>query len=77
MTKKRQQCYTGIFNKIDHIQERIIELKEQIASLKDGLLDSNGKGMCMDEVEAEQALLKLMKTAALDAWLDSDPKGDA
>ncbi len=77
MTKKRSQPYTGIFNKIDHIQERIGELKEQIASLREGLLNAEGHEVCIDEVEAEQALLELVNSATLDALLDSDPQGEA
>tara|TARA_R110002110_G_scaffold370605_1_gene580602 strand:+ start:1155 stop:1388 length:234 start_codon:yes stop_codon:yes gene_type:complete len=77
MTKKRQQCYMGIFNKIDSIETRIIEIKEQLASLKEGYLNTENVEECLDEIEAEKALLEIMNEAAIGALLDTEPQGDA
>jgi predicted component of type VI protein secretion system len=77
MTKKRQQCYTGIFNKIDSIETRILEIKEQLASLKEGYLNDDNVEECVDEIEAEKALLEIMNEAAIGALLDTEPQGDA
>ena len=43
MSNKRKECYVGIFNKIDHIEDKINEIKEQIANLKQGLLGEKHK----------------------------------
>jgi hypothetical protein len=77
MTKKRNECYLGIFNKIDCIEERIIEIKTQLADLKKGFLNENKPEVCIDEIEAEKALLEIMNEAAIGALLDSDPQGEA
>ena len=55
MTKKRKDCYLGIFTKIDSIETRIIEIKDQLASLKKGYLDTHNEDGGIDEAEAEQA----------------------
>jgi hypothetical protein len=77
MTKKRQECYLGIFNKIDCIEDRIIEIKEQLASLKEGFLSGGNTEVCVDEIEAEKALLEIMSEASIGALLDTEPQGDA
>jgi len=75
--KKTKDCYIGIFNKIDCIEDRIMEIKEQLASLKEGFLTVDDEEVCVDEIEAEKALLEIMNEAAIGALLDTDPKGDA
>ena len=77
MTKKRQECYLGIFNKIDCIEDRIIEIKEQLANLKEGFLGPDNAEICVDEIEAEKALLEIVNEAAIGALLDTEPQGDA
>tara|TARA_R110002020_G_scaffold95382_6_gene228974 strand:- start:2131 stop:2364 length:234 start_codon:yes stop_codon:yes gene_type:complete len=77
MAKKRNNCYLGIFNKIDCIEERIIEIKKQLADLKEGFDPHTSAEVCMDEIEAEKALLEIMNEAAIGALLDTDPKGEA
>lgn len=77
MTKKRQECYLGIFNKIDCIEDRIMEIKEQLASLKEGFSNTDNLEVCVDEIEAEKALLEIMSEASIGALLDTEPQGDA
>jgi hypothetical protein len=77
MTKKRQQCYLGIFNKIDSIDARISEIKEQLAALKEGYLTADDVEECLDEIEAEKALLEIVNEAAIGVLLDTEPQGDA
>ena len=77
MSKNKKDCYIGIFNKIDCIEDRIMEIKEQLASLKEGFLTADNEEVCVDEIEAEKALLEIMNEAAIGALLDTDPKGDA
>ena len=77
MTKKREQCYVGIFSKIDCIESRITEIKEQLSNLKQDFLNVDNPDACPDELEAEQALLEIMNEAAIGALLDTDPQGDA
>ena len=77
MTKKRNQCYTGIFNKIDCIEDRIMQIKEQLTTLREGFLNADNEEVCLDEIEAEQALLEIMNEASLEILLDTEPKGDA
>ena len=77
MTKKRNDCYLGIFNKIDCIEERIIEIKAQLADLKKGFLNEKETEVCIDEIEAEKALLEIMNEAAIGALLNTDPQGEA
>ena len=67
----------GIFNKIDCIEDRILEIKEQLSTLKEGFLQAESEEVCLDELEAEQALLEIMNSAALEVLLDSEPQGDA
>ena len=55
MSNHKKECYIGIFNKIDCIEDRIIEIKEQLASLKEGFLNRDEEEVCLDEVEAEKA----------------------
>ncbi len=76
MSKNKKDCYIGIFNKIDCIEDRILEIKEQLASLKEGFLKGDEE-VCVDEIEAEKALLDIMNEAAIGALLDTEPKGDA
>ena len=76
MTKKRKDCYLGIFTKIDSIETRIIEIKDQLASLKKGYLDTHNEDGGIDEAEAEQALLEIVNEVAIGALLATDPKGE-
>jgi hypothetical protein len=77
MNNNKKECYIGIFNKIDCIEDRIIEIKEQLASLKQGFLNRDDEEVCLDEVEAEKALLEIMNESAIGALLDTEPQGDA
>lgn len=77
MNEKRKSCYLGIFNKIDCIEDRIVEIKEQLAELKEGFLNADKEEVCMDEIEAEKALLEIMNETAIGALLDTEPQGDA
>ena len=76
MSDNTKNCYLGIFNKIDCIEERISQIKEQLASLREGFTNEKEE-VCMDEIEAEAALLEIMNEAAIGALLDTDPQGDA
>ena len=76
MNDNPKNCYMGIFNKIDCIEERISQIKEQLASLREGFINEEDE-VCMDEIEAEEALLEIMNETAIGALLDTDPKGDA
>jgi predicted metal-binding transcription factor (methanogenesis marker protein 9) len=77
--KKTKDCYIGIFSKIDHIEERITQIKEQLAELRLGFIKSDDEAaeVCMDEIEAEKALLEIVSENALEALLETDPQGDA
>ena len=77
MSNHKKECYIGIFNKIDCIEDRIIEIKEQLASLKQGFLNRDDEEVCLDEVEAEKALLEIMNESAIGVLLDTEPQGDA
>ena len=77
MSNNKKDCYIGIFNKIDCIEDRIIEIKEQLASLKEGFLNVGDEEVCVDEMEAEKALLEIMNETAIGALLDTEPQGDA
>jgi hypothetical protein len=77
--KKTKDCYMGIFSKIDHIQERITQIKEQLAELREGFTSNDPRPpeVCVDEIEAEKALLEIVSESALEALLDTEPQGDA
>ena len=77
MNNNKKDCYVGIFNKIDCIEDRIMQIKERLASLKEGFLNVEDEEVCVDEIEAEKALLEIMNEAAIGALLDSEPQGDA
>jgi hypothetical protein len=77
MNNNKKDCYVGIFNKIDCIEDRIMQIKEQLASLKEGFLNVEDEEVCVGEIEAEKALLEIMNEAAIGALLDSEPQGDA
>jgi regulator of replication initiation timing len=51
--KRKECCYSGIFNKIDHIENRINEIKNQLANLKDDLVDHNDEKMATTLMETE------------------------
>ena len=55
--KRKECCYTGIFNKIDHIENRINEIKNQLTSLKDGLIDHNDEKVRLDDIEIAATLM--------------------
>lgn len=65
MPNKRKECYAGIFNKIDHIEDKINEMKEQIASLKQGLLGASHKKSYDNKLEIEKPIT------------NNKPQGDA
>ena len=77
MNNNKKDCYVGIFNKIDCIEDRIMQIKEQLASLKEGFLNVEDEEVCVDEIEAEKALLEIMNESAIGALLDTEPQGDA
>jgi hypothetical protein len=77
MNNNKKDCYVGIFNKIDCIEDRIMQIKEQLASLKEGFLNVGDEEVCVDEMEAEKALLEIMNETAIGALLDTEPQGDA
>jgi len=77
MSEKRKECYLGIFNKIDCIEDRIVQIKEQLAELKEGFLNAGNEEARMDEIEAEKALLEIVDEVAIGALLDTKPLGDA
>ena len=77
MNNNKKDCYVGIFNKIDCIEDRIMQIKEQLASLKEGFLNVGDEEVCVDEMEAEKALLEIMNESAIGALLDTEPQGDA
>ena len=77
MKNKKSNCYMGLFSKIDHIDERITEIKSQLAALKEGFMSADEEEVCLDEIQAEQALLEIMNEGAIAALLDTDSQGDA
>ena len=77
MNNNKKDCYVGIFNKIDCIEDRIMQIKEPLASLKEGFLNVEDEEVCVDEIEAEKALLEIMNESAIGALLDTEPQGDA
>ena len=76
MNNKRKECYTGIFNKIDCIEDRISEIKEQLANLKKGFLEGNNNNGASHEAAAEKALLEIVNETTIGALLKSESQGD-
>jgi hypothetical protein len=77
MSNKRKECYTGIFNKIDCIEDRISEIKEQLANLKKGFLEGTAKDNSITEADAEKALLEIVSETTIGALLKPDLQGDS
>ena len=78
MIDNKPDRYVGIFNKIDHIEKRIMEIKEHIAQLKSSHPDiAEEEEMCLDELESEKALLEMVNTVAIDLIADTEPHGSA
>jgi hypothetical protein len=77
MSEKKPNCYLGLFNKIDHIDARIGEIRAQLATLKENFSPEAEEDYCPDELEAEEALLEIMSAGAIAALLETDPQGDA
>ena len=77
MSNKRKECYTGIFNKIDCIEDRISEIKKQLANLKEGFLNGTSGESFLNEAQAEKALLEIVDEATIEGLLDRDLKGGA
>jgi hypothetical protein len=76
MNNKRKECYTGIFNKIDCIEDRISEIKEQLVNLKKGFLEGPAENNGATEVDAEKALLEIISETTIGTLLESDSQGD-
>jgi len=75
---KKQDRYAGIFNRIDHIERRILEIKNHITQIKDGTcLENDSDELCLDELESERAILEMMNVSAIDAIADTEPVGEA
>ena len=55
--KRKECCYTGIFNKIDHIENRINEIKNQLANLKENLIDHDGEKARLNDIELAATLM--------------------
>jgi len=77
MSNKRKECYTGIFNKIDCIENRISEIKEQLANLKKGFLKGTTENNGVTEAAAEKALLEIVNETTIGALLEPDSQGDS
>jgi len=76
MSNKRKECYTGIFNKIDCIEDKIGEIKEQLANLKKGFLEGTAEKNDVTEADAEKALLEIVSETTIVALLEVDSRGD-
>ena len=76
MSNKRKECYTGIFNKIDCIEDRISEIKEQLANLKKGFLEDATENNGPNEAAAEKALLEIVNETTIGALLEPNSQGD-
>jgi len=70
--------YLGIFNKIDHIERRIVEIKEHIAQIRSAHSNiTEEEEMFLDELESEKALLEMVNVVAIDTIADTEPHGSA
>jgi regulator of replication initiation timing len=54
--KRKECCYAGIFNKIDHIENKINEIKTQLTNLKDNFIDHNGDEVHLNEPAAPKEM---------------------
>ena len=54
--KRKECCYAGIFNKIDHIENKINEIKTQLTNLKDNFIDHNGDEAYLNEPVAPREM---------------------
>ena len=75
MSNKRTECYIGIFNKIDCIENRISEIKEQLSNLKKGFLKGSNANE-VSEADVEKALLEIVSETTIGALLEPDSQGD-
>ena len=74
----KPDCYLGIFNKIDHIERRIVEIREHIAQIKSAHSNiTEEEEMCLDERESDKALLEMVNVVAIDTIADTEPHGSA
>jgi len=55
--KRKECCYTGIFSKIDHIENRINEIKNQLANLMENLTDHDGEKARLNDIELATTLV--------------------
>ena len=74
---QKHDRYLGIFNKIDHIERRIMEIKEHIAQIKSAHPSIPEEEVCLDELESEKALLEMVNVVAIDTIADTEPYGSA
>jgi len=75
---QKHDRYLGIFNKIDHIERRIMEIKEHIAQIKSAHPSiTEEEEVCLDELESEKALLEMVNVVAIDTIADTEPYGSA
>jgi|TARA_R110000824_G_scaffold352664_1_gene539733 hypothetical protein len=81
MKNKKDKCYTRIFNKLDHISERLTDIRAQISDFKIkvemGAEIPEEEEICIDELESTAVLLELALGESLSMIAETEPQGDA
>lgn len=77
MKKKNKVCYNTLVKQLENMDTQICRLKEQIKELKSCFITSEEEEICMDEIEADKAVLEAIGDICLESLLDIEPKGDA
>jgi hypothetical protein len=81
MKNKKDKCYARIFNKLDHISERLTDIRAQISdfrlNMESGIAIPEEEEICIDELESEAALLEMALGESLSMIAETEPQGDA
>jgi hypothetical protein len=77
--KQKTACYAGIMFKLDRIEDQVNKMQKGITKLKQKFseeLDPDEE-YCLDELQANQALLESIEELCLTTLLEREPEGDA
>ena len=77
--QEKKECYTGIMFKLNRIEDQINKMYEGISQLKRKFseeLDPEEE-FCLDELQANQALIESIEDLCLTTLLEREPEGDA
>mgnify|MGYP001159598807 CR=1 FL=1 len=77
--KDKFDCLSGIMTKLDKIENHINKMHEGISRLRIKIAEGIDpeEEICLDEIQADKALLESIEDICLAGLLEREPEGDA